>query len=412
MTPAKVVSPRPSIRRVALLVEWSRAYGRAVLQGIGKYVQIHGRWKVYFSERKLAESAPAWLRTWKGDGIIARIENRRLAELVGRLGVPVVDLFEHQGRCRTPAVLVDNGAIAGLAAQHLLERGLKHFAFCGLPGVHSSDDRCTHFAEHLARAGYPVHVWEPRRRRAKSLIADSEDYELQHEEALLQWLKSLPKPVGLMACNDLRAHQIVSVCGDARLNVPEEIAVVGVDNDEVICGLSRPPLSSVEHNPEEVGYQAAVMLEQLMDRPGGRCLERIVVPPRGVVARQSTDIVAIADPDIASALHYIGEHACDHIGVEDVTAHVSLSRTVLKRRFRKLLGRSVHEEIIRVRLKRVQELLSQTDMPIRLIALQTGFRHQEYLGVVFRGHVGQTPAQYRRQSQGGPNSTNFRPRSP
>jgi len=408
--PVRVVTSR--IRRVALLVEWSRAYGRAVLRGIGKYVQVHGRWKVYFTERKLAESAPAWLRTWKGDGIIARIENRRLAEAVARLGVPVVDLFEHKQRTKTPGVVVDNAAIARLAADHLLERGLKHFAYCGLPGVHSSDDRGQHFVRCMAEAGHQVHVWDQRSRHTKSLIADSEDYELRREEQLLRWLHSLPKPVGLMACNDLRAHQIVSVCGDGRLSVPEEIAVIGVDNDEVICGLSRPPLSSVEHNPEEVGYQSAAMLERLMDQPGTRALEPIVVPPRGVVARQSTDVVAIADPDMAAALHYIGEHACDNIGVEDVAAHVSLSRSVLKRRFRTLLGRSIHDEIVRVRLKRVQELLSQTDMPIRLITQKTGFRHQEYLGVVFRAKTGQTPAHYRRQFQGGPNSTNFRPRSP
>jgi len=184
MPPPSMVPAASRVRRVALLVEWSRAYGRAVLRGIGRYVQVHGRWKIYFTERKLAENAPGWLKTWKGDGIIARIENRRLAAQSGRLGGPVVDLFEHKDRDDTPAVLVDNDAISRLAAEHLMERGLKHFAYCGLPGVHSSDERGACFVRHMNRAGHEVHGWNYRRPRAKTLIADREGDEIHREAAL------------------------------------------------------------------------------------------------------------------------------------------------------------------------------------------------------------------------------------
>jgi LacI family transcriptional regulator len=387
------------IRKVALLVEWSRNYGRGVLRGIGKYVQAHQRWKIYHTERKLSDTAPPWLRNWQGDGIIARIENRKLAAQVKQLGVPVVDLFEREDAEGIPAVLTDNRAIARLAADHLLERGLKQFAYCGLPGVFSSDERCRHFVRRLAHFGYTVNVYDRPLRHRRALIAASEDYELRCEEAMALWLRSLPKPVGLMACNDLRAHQILMACGDDHLAVPEEVAVIGVDNDEVICELSQPPLSSIEQNPEEAGYQAAALLDRLME--GENVTEgQAVVEPRGVVARQSTDVVAVADADVAAALHYIRQHACDGIDVEDLLAHVPLSRRTLERRFATLLGRSPKDEIVRVQLGHVKQLLAMTDYPLARIAQLTGFRYVESMCVLFKRAAGQTPGQYRHTPRG------------
>jgi len=384
------------IRKVALLVEWSRNYGRGVLRGIGRYAQAHRRWKVYQTERRLSDTAPSWLRRWQGDGIIARIENRRLAAQIKRLGLPVVDLFEHEDAEGIPAVLTDNRAIARLAAEHLCERGLSHFAYCGLPGVFSSDERGRHFVEHLAERGCSAHVYDPPRRRREALIAASEDYELQCEAAIARWLQSLPKPVGLMACNDLRAHQILMACGDCRLAVPEEVAVIGVDNDEVICELSQPPLSSIEQNPEEAGYQAAALLDHWMEGRSPPC-EKIVIEPRGVVGRQSTDVVAVADADIVAALHYIRQHACDGIDVADLLAHVPLSRRTLERRFTRLLGRSPRDEIVRVQLAHVKQLLSMTGYPLAKIAQLTGFRYVESMCALFKRATGQTPGQFRRE---------------
>jgi len=387
---------RHRIRKVALLVEWSRNFGRGVLRGIGQYVQTHGRWKVYHTERKLSDTAPSWLRNWQGDGIIARIENRKLAAQIKQLGLPVVDLFEHEDGGTIPAVITDNQAIARLAAEHLIERGLRHFAYCGLPGVFSSDDRSRHFVEHLTALGYAVSVYAPPRRHRRTLIAASEDYELRCEETIARWLQSLPKPVGLMACNDLRAHQILMACGDLNLPVPEEVAVIGVDNDEVICELSQPPLSSVEQHPEEGGYQAAALLDRLMQGEAPS-LDKTIVEPRGVVARQSTDLVAVADADVAAALHYIRQHACDGIDVDDLLAHVPMSRRTLERRFAALLGRSPRDEITRVQLGHVKQLLTMTNYPLAKIAQLAGFRYVESMCVLFKKATGQTPGQYRRE---------------
>ncbi len=395
---------KPSIFRVALLVEWSRAYGRGVLRGIGQYVQAHGHWRVYHTERKLSDAAPSWLQKWQGDGMIARIENRKLAAYIQQFNLPVVDLFEHKTPSSIPAILTDNESIARLAAEHLMERGLKQFAYCGLPGIYSSDERCRCFVRHLARAGYEVNVYTPARQRHKTLIAAGEDYELRREKTLASWLRSLPKPVGLMACNDLRAHQVLMVCGDSNLDVPEEVAVVGVDNDEVICGLSWPPLSSVEQSPEEAGYQAAAVLDRLMQGEASQG-KSILVKPRGVVARQSTDLVAVDDPDVAAALRYIREHACNGLSVDEVWKHVSISRRTLERRFTALLNRSPRDEIIRIQLGHVKRLLAMTDYPLAKIAELAGFYHVESMATLFKKTVGQTPGQYRR-GEGLPPSKN------
>jgi LacI family transcriptional regulator len=228
-------------------------------------------------------------------------------------------------------------------------------------------------------------------------ISASEGYELQHEDALVRWLRSLPKPIGLMASNDLRAHQILMLCGDNHLAVPDEVAVIGVDNDEVICGLTQPPLSSVEQDPEEVGYQAAGVLDGLM-RGGPAPASSFIVGPKGVVARQSTDFVAVGDADVAAALRFIREHACDGISVDAILAQVPVSRRTLERRFAALLDRSPRDEILRVQLRHVKQLLTVTDYPLSKIAEMSGFHYVESMCSLFKSVTGQTPGQYRRES--------------
>ncbi|MHB8897130.1 MAG: XylR family transcriptional regulator [Thermoguttaceae bacterium] len=381
-------------RKVALLIEWSRAYGRGVLAGIANYVKAHETWKIYQTERRLCDGAPGWLRNWQGDGIIARIENEELLKAVRKLDVPVVDLFEHRSTEGIPGVITDNGAVARLAADHLVERGLEHFAYCGLPGVYSSEVRGECFVDHLHRAGYHVSVYENPRQSGASFISTSEDYELRCEETVASWVKSLPKPVGLMACNDLRAHQVLMASSDLGIAVPEELAVIGVDNDELICELCHPPLTSIEQNCEGVGYQAAGLLDRLMDGQAAPA-EPIRVEPLAVVPRQSTDAVAIGDADVAAAVHFIRGHACDGIQVADVVQHVQLSRSTLERRFGRLLGRSPKAEILRVRLQRVTDLLSMTDYPLARIAQLAGFDYLESMCCSFKRVTGQTPGQYR-----------------
>lgn len=386
-------------RKIALLIEWSRAYGRGVLGGIANYVKAHETWKIYQTERRLCDGAPGWLKDWRGDGVIARIENEELLEEIRKLDVPVVDLFEHRSTEGIPGVITDNRAIAHMAADHLIERGLKHFAYCGLPGVYSSEARGECFVEYLSRLGYEVSVYDNPEQSDSSFISTSEDNELRCEETVASWVSSLPRPVGLMACNDLRAHQVLMACSDRSIAVPEELAVIGVDNDELICELCHPPLTSIEQNTEGVGYQAAGLLDRLLDGELAPA-EPILVEPLGVVPRQSTDIVAVGDADVAAAVHFIRGHACDGIQVTDVLQHVQVSRSTLERRFTRLLGRSPKAEILRVRLDRVRHLLSMTDYPLARIAQLAGFEYMESMCECFKRVTGRTPGEYRSGSNG------------
>lgn len=378
-----------------MLVEWSRAYGRGVLRGIAAYAKAHETWKIYQTERSLFDAAPGWLQDWDGDGIIARIENDELLEQIVQMNLPTVDLFERGQINGFPGVITDNREIAYLAAEHLIERGLQHFAYCGLPGIFSSETRSAYFVECLNRKGFPVHVYESHGPSNTVSISTAEDSELRSEETIAAWVDSLPKPVGLMACNDVRAHQILMACGDREIAVPEEVAVIGVDDEDLICELCHPPLSSIKQDPERVGYEAAALLDRLLNGET-QPAEPILVKPLGVVARQSTDVVAVGDADVAAAVHFIRLHACDGIQVTDIIEHVQISRSTLERRFAKLLGRSPKSEISRVKLERVKYLLSMTDYPLARIAQLAGFAYVEAMCYCFKRTTGQTPGQYRR----------------
>jgi LacI family transcriptional regulator len=218
------------------------------------------------------------------------------------------------------------------------------------------------------------------------------------EAEVTRWIEELPKPVGLMACNDIRAQQVLTTCRTIGVAVPDEVAVLGVDNDDVLCDLSDPPLSSVVPDTRKIGYEAASLLERMMGgEPAPEPLTTI--PPLGVVTRRSTDVLAIDDRAISSAVRFIREHACEGITVEDVLEELPYSRSVFERRFTKIFGRTPKAEILRTQLDRVKRLLAETDLPLKQIASKAGFQHPEYMSVAFKERTGQTPGQYRRASQ-------------
>jgi LacI family transcriptional regulator len=209
------------------------------------------------------------------------------------------------------------------------------------------------------------------------------------------WVGRLPRPIGLMACYDFKAQQLLVVCRELDIAVPEEVAVVGVDNDRLLCDLANPPLSSVIPNTHRTGYEAARILDRLM---AGENMppESHLIEPLGIQTRQSSDTLAIDDPDVAIAVRFIREHAIEGIDVSDVLARVSLSRRALESRFRRIINRTPHQEIMRVRIERVKMLLLASDFSLAEIAAITGFEHVEYLSVAFKREAGQTPRQYRK----------------
>lgn len=376
--------PKP-LPKVALLFETTNAYARELLIGIGDYILSHGPWSVHFAELGPADRPPPWLATWDGDGVIVRGENERIARAVEKLSVPVVDMTPSRLLPRAPWVKSDDSAIARLAAQHFLERGFRHFAFCGNSRFSWSNRRAEQYGLLIRGADRECHTYEPVRPMSNS-----------HEEVeeIAAWLKRLPRPIAVFACYDNRGQQVLEACRRAGISVPEEVAVLGVDNDEVLCVLSPPPLSSVILNTRRTGWEAAALLSLMMKG------EKIppdahLIPPLGIETRQSSDILAIADPKITAALRYIREHACEGLRVSDVLKHCPMARRALESRFKQLLGRTPRQEIVRVQLNRVKELLVGTELPVWEIADRTGF-DPEYLSVVFKQETGVAPSEYRR----------------
>ncbi len=383
----------PRRRRVALLVESSRSYGRGLLHGLAEYARVHDGWTVSLDDRGLSEEVPRWLPAWHGDGIIARIESEQLLTVVRQLGLPVVDLRGLYRAPDLPLVETDEPRVVRQAFDHLVDRGVRRFAYCGFEGTNYSDVRCRLFADLAAEHGGCV-VYRPPTRPRRGLTVELEQANIAFETHLADWLVGLPKPVGVMACNDIRGQQVLQACRLTGVGVPDEVAVVGVDNDELLCELCTPALSSVVPDTRRIGLEAGALLDGLMAgrvRPPGP----VFVPPVGVIGRRSTDLIPGAGPEVIAAVRYIREHAPDGIDVADVLARVRCSRSTLERGFARHVGRSPKAEINRVRVERIRQLLRETDYPLARIAGMTGFEHPEYLSVFFRRETGQTPGDHR-----------------
>jgi LacI family transcriptional regulator len=322
-----------------------------------------------------------------------------ITEELAKLGIPIV---AYSSDLRHPAVRcidVDNGAIGALAARHFLDQGLRSFAYVGTNYPYSVQ-RFDGYAGALRRAGFGcAHFSEPMRYWEHYL-----EYWQPQENKISRWLKSLPQPVGVFTAFDKIGWEVSDACRAAGLRVPEEVAVLGVNNDEFYCGLSHPPLSSIRIPWERVGAEAALMLEQQMARPrsGGDSTRQtrkavVLVPPEGVATRQSTDLIAVPVPAIARALAYIRRHASEPINIKDVLKDLPVSRRNFELEFQRHLGRTPKEELTRVRMEQAKELLMHTDLQVTLVAERCGFNYAERFCVAFKRATGVTPMAFRRQ---------------
>jgi LacI family transcriptional regulator, galactose operon repressor len=379
----------PRRRQIALLVETSNAYARGLLEGISAYVREHRSWSVELAEHTRGGLEPAALAGWKGDGIIARVENLQIARVVRRCALPTVDLSAARLLPEIPWVETDNAAIARLAIEHLIERGFRSLGYFGLTGYNWSIWRRDHFVELANQFGCACAVHMMRGR-----IDSTKRWSGEHRK-LAAWLTKLSKPVGILACFDTCGRHVLEACRIAGLRVPDDVAVVGVDNDPLLCELADPPLSSVAPDSRQTGYLAATLLDRMM--AGSKVeLTGHFVKPRGLVTRRSTDVTAIADPDISAAVQFIRDNALRGITVTDVLSKVALSRRVFEKRFAALVGRTPHQQIVRTQIERAKDLLAATDLPLKTIASRVGVAHAEYLNTLFRRAEGMTPGAYRR----------------
>lgn len=379
-------------RKVAVMLQLWQNFDRGILRGIAAYLRERGTWSVFVEE--VEHQRIPDLRDWEGDGLIVNFDNREVAQAIRGIKKPVVGLGGGQGwhdpRSGIPYVATDDATIGRLAAEHLLELGLKQFAFCGYPPTPTNiwvTNRAEAFRQRIEEAGFSCHLFNGHYTNA------SRWERLQAE--LVSWLRKLPTPVGLMGCYDYRARHVLEACKAAGLRVPDDVAVIGVDND-VVCELGDPPLSSVEQGRFQIGYTAATLLDAWMN---GRKPKqaRYVIPPVGLIKRQSTDLLYVEDRLTAAAVRMIREEACRGVQAAAVAERLGVSRGTLDKRFKQTIGYPVDEEIRRVRLARAKELLARTALPLREVACEAGYATVQYLSTVINKDAQCTPSEYRRR---------------
>ena len=389
---------------VALIIETSGAYGRQILRGVSRYIHIYASWSVFLDERELVTHPARWLTDWDGDGIICRSTTPDLVRALSERDLPIVDCNENYGFLGLPYIASDGEAIGVMATQHLIERGFERIGFCGFENQLWSERRLQGVKNALSQRATNANVSNGGARLCgvfESVSAPRERNTVQERARLCEWIATLNFPVGIVACNDVRGQHVLDACRTLGIAVPEQVAVVGVDDSEISCGLCDPPLSSVVPAAEKLGFEAAAWLDRLMKAKATATAEdnapaeQIYLPPIEVVTRQSSDIRAVEDPAIARALQFIRERAYDAISIEEVAAHVRLSRSTLERNFRRYLDCSPQQEIRRVRLLRVQQLLRETDLGLERIAELSGFAYPQYMMKQFKKSFGQTPSQWR-----------------
>jgi LacI family transcriptional regulator len=383
-----------SVRRIALIYDTTLSYDLNVMTGVLAFVRECTDYNIYIEEYELRGQRLPRLSSWDGDGIIANFDLPSVSRAALEPKLPVVGFGSGYGRhisgTSVPYFSTNNKMIASMAADYLLNLGFQHFGYCGYAAtaINSwSEERERSFVSHLGKRGFLCDSYVDRHKVLPHWV------NMQH--SLAEWLTSLPKPVAIMAANDNRARHVLEACRGLDLRVPDDVAVIGVGNDELLCQLGRPPLSSIEQGAKRLGYEAAKLLDGIIcgRKPRQR---RFVIDPTEVVTRQSTDVVAIDDPIVGKAVSFIQEHACANIKVPKVVEAVAVSRSKLETRFAKALGYSVHTAIRQVQLQRARKLISSTSLPLKEIAANVGFQTVQQMTVLFGRTFGRSPGRFRK----------------
>ena len=376
------------MKRIAILAETSLASGRQIVTGISRFLDERNDWSVFQHSGPLGAMDPTAISQWQGDGIIARIANPELLALIQAKGLPTVDVLGNVRPRPFPLVKCNDRSIGASVAEHFMQNAHTNFAFIGLGDERWSLEREEGFQDALKDFKNFVHIYHINQQRI-------EGYPVQDNlDSVKVWLAELRPPVGLMVASDQLAPIVFEACHQLGLAIPEHVSVVGVDNDRPFCNLCRPRLSSVEPNHELVGYRAAQTLERLIN---GETLDEpmIEIDLHTLHPRLSSELIAIDDPALLKALNYIREHACVGTSLDAIARASGLSRSVLQRRFREKLNRTVGDVILNEKLRTAREMLKETELPISLIAERSGFNCQEYMNHIFKKHLETTPRKYR-----------------
>ena len=384
---------------VAIAVDLNESFFREIAGGAAQYAREVGDWELYVGEH--ATELTQNLTNWNGHGIIARIGDDRTASALVEARVPVVAVGCTGCVPRLmPHVGTDENQIARIAFDHLRERGFTNFAYYGrkpAPAAHWSQARGDAFEACVIRAGLGFHRFtashEPREWKAV-------------RSELARWLQALPKPVGILSCADFHGRNLLEACRTVGLRVPHDIAVIGVDNDELDCEIAIPSLTSIAQSPRRIGHEAARLLDRAIrpDRFGSRghavvVPARTVIPPLGVVPRRSTDTFAAVDPAISRVIVALRDRVDAGLSLDDLAAIAELSTWQLRRRFQSVIGHSIRDHMILTRVAEAERLISTTDLPLKVVARRSGFSSVTYMTTMFRRRYGDPPARYRRLGQ-------------
>lgn len=377
--------------RVILLPDPSRGFGRGVIRGVSRYASIHGGWSFYYQPPRYLKRSKRLnldeLRDWKPDGIICGMAQ---AELLGKLEIPIICYDPGNYKGTIPCLISDDIAIGELAADHLIEQGHRHFAFSGYGSLPWSEIRRKSFSERLSKNGYSLESM-PHKRASSNWSKE--------EKLIEQWLHDLPKPVGIFCANDDRAASIMDVNHRLGFNVPDDISIIGADNDEIICEVMNPPLSSIRIQADQAGYEAAALLGRLIRGDEQSKGQRVVAPASGVIARQSSNLLMIKNPHVRKALQYIRANINTPIRVSEIVRRSGMSHRSLNEMFHAELGLSIGNYVTKARIDHIARLLLDTDLRIQEVADSVGYEDDRHFSRYFKRSTGMTPRAYRRKVQ-------------
>jgi LacI family transcriptional regulator len=381
-------------RQVALaIVAHEYSHGRRKIQGIIDFYRKHCAWEILRNEMAQPFVMPEDMEGWSGDGVIGEIYTASDADILGSLPMPFVNTSSTSLARELPTVGVDNHAIGRMAAEHLVECKLDSFAFVGPTGLCHVGERYEGFSDALERAGGQCELvqFEPAK-----ISRDHASEEMVTPDQLMDAIRGLELPVGIMASSDRVGFSVLEACRKLGLRSPEDVALVGVDNDDMYCNLAYSSMTSIAPNAREVGFRAAAMLDQLME---GQALteSRVLIPPKRIVFRNSTDMTRSEYPEVARALRFIRNHANEFIDVSNVLDVVPVSRRWLETKFKEEVGRGIYQEIRRLHIERAKELLLTTDWPVSRVAKESGFNNTERFEFAFQKLLEMSATEFRRQ---------------
>jgi LacI family transcriptional regulator len=384
--------------KILLLIDFAEEYSKALLKGIAKYSREHGPWifcrmPLFHRETVGIDGILKWALEWGADGIIGQFYNDPNIGKIIEAGIPVIAQDFKKRFDEIPNITGAHYEAGQMGADYFLKKGFKNFAFYGFKDIVWSQERAEGFEERVTKGGHKVHYFEHK-------MAHPSELWYYKPSSLGKWLKSLPKPIALMACDDNQGQHITEACRLYGIRIPEDMAVLGVDNDEMICDFSDPPLSSIGQDAEKGGYDAAKLLDHMM-KNGMKDYYDIIVKPTQVITRHSTDIYATNDDHIASSLKYIHQNIDKNLHVDEVVKQVPLSRRALEKRFIEVMGYPIYKYIYNLRIEKFTQKLLDTDMSVFEIALDMGLSDSKNIARQFRQVKGCNPSEYRNKHLAG-----------